>query len=87
VTEDHTPNWPREEANREGGEGGERARERRELREEQLVKDQSGGGPVEEVVVPLYGGAHEACEGYLPDRGPLTLALPADAFHVSSSPL
>ena len=85
VPEDHAPDRPREEANREGGEGCERARERRELREEQLVEDEGGGRAVEKVVVPLYGGAHKAREGHLPDRGPLTLTLPTDALHDSSS--
>ncbi len=69
VAEDDSAHGTRDEAHRERREREDGADQRIEAREEQLVEDQRGGGPVEEEVVPLDRGAHEARDGNVGDRG------------------
>src|SRR3712207_4118564 len=84
VPEDHAAHGPGEEADAEGREGGQRPRERGELWEEEPVEDQRGGGPVEEEVVPLYGGPDKAREGDLPDGRATPDLLPPEPLHALS---
>jgi hypothetical protein len=67
VTEDDPAERPGGEPDPVGGQGQEGARGRVGLGEEELVEHQGGGGPVEEEVVPLDGGADEARRHHLPN--------------------
>ena len=66
-----SPKWPNsrppigpgQEPDREGAEGRELRRRSVEAVEEELVEDETGGGAVEEEVVPLDGGAHRRGDG------------------------
>jgi hypothetical protein len=55
--------------------------------EEQLVKRQSGERPINEVIVPLKGGAYKGRHGHTPDRGVRGNVFSTDSFHNLSFPL
>src|SRR5215211_1229062 len=76
VAEDEPAYRPGAEADAERGEGEERPHQRIGLREEQLVEDQGRRSAVQEVIVPLQGGAYGTGYRYLPDRGHLPPVFP-----------
>jgi len=80
VAEDDPAERARREADAEGRERREGADRRVDLREEQVAEDQRRGGPVQEEVVPLDGGADEAGQGDLTQRLTVTLAFAAKAL-------
>jgi hypothetical protein len=68
VAEDESADRAHQEADGEGGEGQHGAHEGALIGEERGVEDQTGRGGVEEEVVPLDGGAHQAgpqCRAHL----------------------
>jgi hypothetical protein len=50
--------------------------------EEQLTEDQGGCCPVQEEVVPFYGGAYEASPEDLPYGRALTFVFSARSLHI-----
>ncbi|MNE14561.1 hypothetical protein D3C80_1074440 [compost metagenome] len=58
ASKEHAAQGAGDEPDREGAEGGDLRHERRQVgREEQMRKDQRGGGAVDEEVVPFDRGA------------------------------
>ena len=71
VAHHNTAEWPRQEADREGGEG-KNCRQRGVcVRKEQRRKDQRGGGAVDLKVVPLDRGADQNRSGHTPQGRPV----------------